>query len=96
MDYRMGRPISAIVLLSLLLGVGLGAPRNSVVEQALAEPQLNPLAEASWSANVRVKDYTGLASQEEPAIAVDPAGNAYAVWADRRTGDSDIWTPIAA
>ena len=42
-----------------------------------------------WSANVRVNDAPGTAS--EPAIAVDAAGNAYAAWTDSRNGDPDIY-----
>ena len=43
----------------------------------------------AWSANVRVNDAPGTAS--EPAIAVDAAGNAYAAWTDSRNGDPDIY-----
>jgi len=44
-----------------------------------------------WSANNRVNDDTGTSVQSSPAIAVDPAGNAYAVWADERDDVSDIF-----
>ena len=43
-------------------------------------------AGGSWSGNVKVNDDAGTASQTYPAIAVDPSGNAYAVWADGRNG----------
>ena len=45
----------------------------------------------AWSANIRVNDDTGNAPQRDPAIAVDPAGNAYIVWGDERNGNSDIY-----
>ncbi len=37
-----------------------------------------------WTANVRVSD--SISTQLDPAIAVDWAGNAYAVWEDHRNG----------
>jgi hypothetical protein len=46
----------------------------------------------NWGANVRVNDDTGTGSQRDPAIAVDSQGNAYAIWADYRSGkDFDIF-----
>ena len=45
---------------------------------------------SNWGANVRVKDDAGTAGQDRPSIAVDPGGNAYAVWEDYRNG-SDIY-----
>ena len=42
----------------------------------------------SWSANQRVNDVT-TGEQAEPGIAVDAAGNAYAVWTDTRNGATD-------
>jgi len=45
-------------------------------------------AGGAWGANVRVNDDAGTASQGLPAIAVDAAGNAYAVWQDDRNGMS--------
>jgi len=49
--------------------------------------------QGNWSANVRVNDDFGSGSQSSPAIAVDNAGNAYAVWTDSRngSGNSDIY-----
>lgn len=44
-----------------------------------------------WGANAKVNDYPGTASQGGPSIAVDPEGNAYAVWTDQRNGDADIY-----
>jgi hypothetical protein len=53
---------------------------------ATAHPPPRPLSDPPWSANVRVDDdITGLV-QLSPSIAVDPNGNAYAVWEDRRSG----------
>ena len=43
-----------------------------------------------WSNNVRIDDDPGTANQVMPAVAVDPAGNAYALWTDNRSGDSDV------
>jgi hypothetical protein len=44
-----------------------------------------------WSANARVNDDSGTEAQTYPAIAVDASGNAYAVWTDWRSGDSDVY-----
>ena len=44
-----------------------------------------------WSANVKVNDDAGLARQSLPDIAVDKSGNLYAVWADGRNGNEDIY-----
>lgn len=38
----------------------------------------------TWGPNVRVNDDTGVTRQEYPDIAVDGAGNAYAIWDDWR------------
>jgi len=45
----------------------------------------------AWSANSRVNDDVGTAGQSSPAIAVDPAGNAYAVWTDGRDDVYDVF-----
>ena len=39
---------------------------------------------------MRVEDDPGKTNQVIPAVAVDPAGNAYALWTDNRSGDSDV------
>ena len=49
-------------------------------------------AEGSSGANVRVNDDAGPAWQAHPSITVDGGGNAYAVWKERRNGDSDIYS----
>ena len=46
----------------------------------------------NWGTNIRVNDDAGAAPQFSPAIAIDPGGNAYAVWADERSGDMEIWS----
>ena len=46
-------------------------------------------ANGSWGANQRADDSP--ASASAPALAVDAAGNAYALWVDSRRGDADIW-----
>jgi hypothetical protein len=45
----------------------------------------------NWSVNQRVNDDTWIQVQDWPAIVVDGAGNAYAVWEDYRNGDPDIY-----
>ncbi|HEX5166658.1 MAG TPA: hypothetical protein VFV93_14740, partial [Thermomicrobiales bacterium] len=42
----------------------------------------------TWSANERVNNVT-TQTQDDPAIAVDAAGNAYVVWTDTRNGATD-------
>lgn len=46
-------------------------------------------ATGNWSANERVDDSGS--SVNAPGVAVDAAGNAYAIWVDSRGGDPDIW-----
>jgi len=46
-------------------------------------------AEAPWATNVRVDDAPAGVGTWFPAIAVDPNGNTYAAWQDRRPGGSD-------
>ena len=48
-------------------------------------------AGGNWNVNQRVNDDTGIEVQDWPAIVVDSAGNAYAVWKDYRNGDPDIY-----
>ncbi|MFQ6057808.1 MAG: hypothetical protein ACE5MB_02870 [Anaerolineae bacterium] len=48
-------------------------------------------ASEQWGSNKKVNDDAGTAWQLAPAIAVDAFGNAYAVWADSRNGDLDIY-----
>jgi len=45
----------------------------------------------AWSANERVNENTGQVWQLFPDIAVDDAGNTYAVWQDNRNGNWDIY-----
>lgn len=51
-------------------------------------------AGGSWGANVRVDDDPVTADQYSPQIAIDPSGNAYAVWLDRRYSGQDYNTDI--
>ncbi len=44
------------------------------------------ISEGRWAPNVRVNDDSGTAWQGQPSLAVDPDGNAYAVWSDVRSG----------
>lgn len=48
-------------------------------------------AGGAWSTNSRVNDDAGASEQSLPAIAVDPAGNAYAIWTDGRDDVSDVF-----
>jgi len=48
-------------------------------------------AGGNWGASVRVNDDVSNRAQSYPAIAVDAAGNAYAVWQDYRDGDDNIY-----
>ena len=48
-------------------------------------------AGGSWGTNVKVNDDAGVARQEQPSIAVDPGGNAYAVWLDHRVDWLDVY-----
>jgi len=45
----------------------------------------------AWQSNVRVDDATGSTDAYNPSIAVDPLGNAYAIWYDYRYGNWDIY-----
>jgi hypothetical protein len=59
---------------------------------AAAHPAPRPLSDAPWSPDVEVNDDGTAEDQDLPSIAVDPGGNAYAVWQDERNGnDSDIY-----
>ncbi|MBN1139010.1 MAG: carboxypeptidase regulatory-like domain-containing protein [Anaerolineae bacterium] len=44
----------------------------------------------NWASNTKLSD-DGMISQFGPTIAVDGAGNVYAVWTDERSGDRDIY-----
>jgi len=46
---------------------------------------------AYWNTNTKVSDVPGVPAGASPRIAVDPSGNAYAIWADNRNGDMDIY-----
>ena len=48
-------------------------------------------ANDAWSPPVSVDDDSSYADQLDPAIAVDTAGNAFAVWSDWRSGIADIY-----
>lgn len=43
-------------------------------------------AGGAWEANIRINDNAGNSARGAPAIAVDAAGNASAVWRDQRSG----------
>ena len=48
-------------------------------------------AGGSWDAPIRLQDAGVQADRFSPAIAVDSAGNAFAVWTDMRNGEADIY-----
>ena len=48
-------------------------------------------ASGTWSTPERVNDDATSADQRHPSLAVDSAGNAYAVWQDARNGDDDVY-----
>jgi hypothetical protein len=52
-------------------------------------------AGAGWSANVRVNDDLGAAMQGGPDLAVDLAGNAYAIWYDHRAATPQLAFSLA-
>lgn len=54
---------------------------NSDIYYARRDP-----ATGAWSANERVNDVT-TGEQFEPSVAVDDAGNVYAIWTDQRVSD---------
>jgi len=45
----------------------------------------------AWGTNMRVDDAPGATGAYYPGLALDPSGNAYAVWQDNRNGDWDIY-----
>ncbi len=45
----------------------------------------------SWGTNTKVNDDVGTAGQANASIAVDASGNAYAVWADGRDGETAVY-----
>ena len=79
------------LLVLLLPGAEPSVNRVAGVDSVLAAPLSRPLADAPWDSNVKVNDDPGTAEQFWPSIAVDPSGNAYAVWADQRNSNDDIY-----
>jgi YD repeat-containing protein len=57
---------------------------NSNIYFALRDP-----VSGAWGANVKVNSDTGTRNQTSPAISVDGANNAYAVWQDDRDGTNN-------
>jgi hypothetical protein len=46
---------------------------------------------STWSTNVMLNDDGGSANQQNPSIAVGPAGEVYVVWQDERNNNADIY-----
>ncbi len=44
-----------------------------------------------WTANVKANNDAGAATQDQPSMAADAAGNIYAAWQDERNGNPDIF-----
>ncbi len=72
---------------------GLAAPAPTAAPFRIAEAP-HFLSGNPWGANVRVNNDAGGAHQEDPSIAVDAGGNAYAVWADGRNSGMVPWVVI--
>ncbi|MCX6028313.1 MAG: hypothetical protein NT169_03295 [Chloroflexi bacterium] len=93
----IGKSVGCLLLALLVFGwlggqAGLAAPAPTAAPLPIAgAPHF--LSGNSWGANVRVNNDAGGAHQEDPSIAVDASGNAYAVWADGRNSQngSDIY-----
>jgi len=47
--------------------------------------------DGNWSTPTKVNDDPNPSYQLQPAITVDPHGNAYAIWKDKRNGNYDIF-----
>ena len=45
----------------------------------------------TWSTNVMLNDDEGSANQQNPSIAIGPAGEVYVVWQDERNNNADIY-----
>ncbi|HUW09116.1 MAG TPA: hypothetical protein VM537_05265, partial [Anaerolineae bacterium] len=81
-----------VTLLVLVLPGPESAPHGlGSADLALAAPVSRHLSDAPWGTNVIVSDDVGSAEQSCSSIAVDPSGNAYAVWSDERNGNADIY-----
>ncbi len=80
-------PQFACLLLALLLGL------TAVLFLTIAATQAAPLPDAPWNPNVKVNDDAiGVSDQWTPALAASKTtGDVYAIWADDRNGDQDIY-----
>lgn len=46
---------------------------------------------STWSPNVKLNDDIGSANQQNPSVAIGPAGEVYVVWQDERNNNADIY-----
>ena len=79
------------LLVLVLAGAQPAARQVAGVNSVFAAPLSRRLADAPWDTNVKVNDDVGTADQFGVRVAVDPSGNAYAVWEDYRNGNDDIY-----
>ncbi len=64
--------------------------KNSVIDLALQRVSPGPVVASGWPWNGAVL-CSAAGAQESPAIIPDGEGGLFATWADRRTGNSDIY-----
>jgi len=77
--------LAVFLLWALLLACGLSLLQGTIL------PAISSVLGPLWDANEKVNDDSATAEQRAPDIAVDSAGNAYAVWRDYRNGNYDIY-----
>ena len=64
--------------------------KNSVIDLAIQRVSPGPIVASGWPQNGAVL-CSAVGSQESPAIVPDGDGGLFATWADRRSGNSDIY-----
>jgi len=86
-DYRLvrGKGGTSSRLAKSVLGAALASCALLLLPDSVSRADPSVLS-PPWVAGERVNDDSGTALQDRPDIAVDSAGNAYAVWRDLRNG----------